>query len=50
MGNLLLEIQTPEKPIVNMINWGAGVGGINNLIHWSEGDLSTRILPFMSNA
>ena len=24
-----------------------GVGGINDLIHWSEGDLSTCFLPFM---
>ena len=30
-----------------MIKGGAGVGGINDLIHWSEGDLSTCFLPFM---
>ena len=30
-----------------MIKGRAGVGGINDLIHWSEGDLSTCFLPFM---
>ena len=30
-----------------MIKGGAGVGGINDLIHWSEGDLSTCFLPLM---
>ena len=30
-----------------MIKGGADVGGINDLIHWSEGDLSTCFLPFM---
>ena len=30
-----------------MIKGGAGVSGINYLIHWSEGDLSTCFLPFM---
>ena len=28
-----------------MIKRGAGVGGINDLIHWSEGGLSTCFLP-----
>ena len=28
-----------------MIKRGAGVGGIDDLIHWSEGDLSTCFLP-----
>ena len=30
-----------------MIKGGAGVGGINDLIHWLEGDLSKCLLPFM---
>ena len=30
-----------------MIKGGAGVVGINDLIHWSEGDLSTCFLPFI---
>ena len=30
-----------------MIKGGAGVGGINDLIHWLEGDLSMCFLPFM---
>ena len=30
-----------------MIKGGAGVGGINDLIYWSEGDLSTCFLSFM---
>ena len=30
-----------------MIKGRAGVGGINDLIHWSEGDLSTCFLPFI---
>ena len=30
-----------------MIKGGAGVGGINDLIHWLEGDLYTCFLPFM---
>ena len=30
-----------------MIKGGTGVGGINVLVHWSEGDLSICILPFM---
>ena len=30
-----------------MIKGGAGVGGINGLIHWSEGDLSMCFSPFM---
>ena len=33
-----------------MIKGGAGVGGINDLTHWSEGDLSTRFLPFMCDS
>ena len=46
-GNLLLE--TPDKLIFNMIKGRAGVGGINDLIHWSEGDPSTCFLPSMSD-
>ena len=30
-----------------MIKGGAGVGGVNDLVHWSEGDLSTCSLPYM---
>ena len=30
-----------------MIKGGAGVGGINDLIQWSEGDFSMHFLPFM---
>ena len=30
-----------------MIKGGAGAGGINDLIHGSEGDHSTCFLPFM---
>ena len=30
-----------------MIKGGADVGGINDLIHCSEGDLSTCFSPFM---
>ena len=30
-----------------MIKGGASVAGINDLIKWSEGDLSTYFLPFM---
>ena len=30
-----------------MIKGGAGVGGINDLIHWSEEYISTCFLPFM---
>ena len=44
--NLLSE--TPgSRQIFNMIKRGAGVGGINELIKLSEGDLSTCFLPFM---
>ena len=41
------KFQTPDKLIFNMIKGGAGVGGINDLIHWSEGDLSTCFLSLM---
>ena len=41
------KLQPPDKLILNMIKGGADVGGINDLIHWSEGDLSTCFLPFM---
>ena len=41
------EFQIQDKLIFNMIKGRAGVGGINDLIHWSEGDLSTCFLPFM---
>ena len=30
-----------------MIKGRAGVGGINDLMHWSEGDLSASFLPLM---
>ena len=30
-----------------MIKGGASVRGINDLIHWSEGDLFMVFLPFM---
>ena len=30
-----------------MIKEGADVGGINDLIHWSEEDLYTCFLPYM---
>ena len=30
-----------------MIKGGAGVGGVNDLINCSEGDLSTCFLPFV---
>ena len=46
-GNLLLE--TPDKLIFNMIKGRAGVGDINDLIHWSEGDPSICFLPSMSD-
>ena len=41
------KLQTQDKLIFNMINGGAVVGGINDLIHWSKGDLSTHFLPLM---
>ena len=37
-------LRTPDKVIFNMIKGGTTVGGINDLIHWSEGDLSTCFL------
>ena len=40
------KFQTPDKLIFKMIKGEAGVGGINDLIHWS-GDLSTCFLPFV---
>ena len=30
-----------------MIKGGADAGGLNDLIHWSEGDFSMCFLPFM---
>ena len=39
-----------DKLIFNMIKGGAGVGGINDLTHWSEGHLSTCFLPFMCDS
>ena len=30
-----------------MIKGGAGAGNINDLIHWSEGNIFTCFLPFM---
>ena len=47
VGNLLLENQGSRKKIFNMIKGRAGVGGINHLMHWSEGELSTCFLPLM---
>ena len=41
------KLQTPDKLIFNMIKGGASVRGINDLIHWSEGDLFMVFLPFM---
>ena len=41
------KLQTPEKLILNMTMRGVGVGGLNNLIHWSEKDLSTWFLPLI---
>ena len=41
------KLQPPDKLILNMIKGGADVGGINDLIHWSEGDLYTCFLPYM---
>ena len=39
VGDLLLG--TPESQLIfNMIKWVAGVGGINNFIHWSGGDVT----------
>ena len=38
------KLKTPEKLISNMIKGGADVGGINDLIHWSDGDLSPCFL------
>ena len=32
-----------------MIKGREGVGGINDLIYWLEGDLFTCFLPFMCN-
>ena len=42
-GNLLLE--TPNS--FDMIKGGAGVGGINDVMHWSQEDLYTCFLHFM---
>ena len=47
VGNYYWKLKTPDKLIFNMIKGGAGVGGIIDLVQWSEGDLSTRFLPFM---
>ena len=41
------ELQSPDKLIFNMIKGGAGAVNINDLIHWSEGDLFTCFLPLM---
>ena len=30
-----------------MIKGGAGAGNINDLIHWSEGNIFTCFLPYM---
>ena len=38
-GKLLLE--TPDSRKTNAIKGGAGAGGSNNLIPWSEGDLAS---------
>ena len=47
-GNLLLE--TPDSRQTSFLydqRWRAGVGRINDLIHSSEGDISTCFLPLM---
>ena len=41
------KLQTPDKLILNIIKGGAGAGGINDLINWSEGDLSMCFSSFM---
>ena len=47
-GNLILGTPPDStKTNFNMIKGGAGVGGVNDLIHCSEGDLSTCFLPFV---
>ena len=33
-----------------MLKWGADAGGLNDLIHWSEGELSMCFLPFICSA
>ena len=47
VGNLLLETQGFNKLFFNMIKGGADAGGINDLLNWSEGDLSTCFWHFM---
>ena len=44
------KLQTPDKLIFNMIQGRAGAGGISDLIHWSERDLSMCFLPFMCDS
>ena len=39
------KLQTPEKLIFNKLKREAGVGDINDLIHWSEKGLPTYFLP-----
>ena len=41
------KLQTPDKLIFKFIRWEVGVGVINDLIHWSEGDLSMCFVLFM---
>ena len=46
-GNLLLETRNSRQTIFDMIKGGAGVGGINDVMHWSQEDLYTCFLHFM---
>ena len=41
------KLQTLDKLIFKMFKGGTGIGGISDLIQWSEGDLSTCFLPLM---
>lgn len=39
--------ETPDSRRTNLIKGEAGVDDINDLIHWSDRDLSPHFLPFM---
>ena len=41
------KLKAPDKLIFIMIKGEPRVGGVTDLIQWSEGDLSTCFLPFM---
>ena len=43
------KLQTPQKLIFNKLKRGASVGGINDLIYWSEKNLPTYFLPLKYN-